>query len=74
MISNKLMTTVQTPSCFALPTTGHAFGATLRGTDLGAIAGTPAVQRERIATQFKGGMGSVPAYVPGTTAWSPPTS
>ena len=76
MASNKLMTTVQTPSRFTLPTCGHAFEATLRGTDLGAVAGigTSVVERERNATQIKGGMGLVPAYVPGTTAWSPPTS
>jgi hypothetical protein len=77
MFSTKLMTTAQTPSRFALPTCGHAFlGASLRGTDLGVVAGagTAAVKRERIATQITGGMGFVPAYVPGTTAWSPPTS
>ena len=75
MISNKLTTTVQTPSHFALPTCGHAFSAILRGTDLGAYAGAATtVTRERIATQFKGGMGFVPANAWGTTAWSPPTS
>lgn len=77
MASNKLMTTVQTPSRFTLPTCGHAFEATLRGTDFGSgIAGfgTTVVERDRFATQIKGGMGLVPAYVPGTTAWSPPTS
>lgn len=72
MASNKLMTTVQTPSRFTLPTCGHAFEATLRGTDFAGI-GTSAVERARFA-QIKGGMGLVPAYVPGTTAWSPPTS
>lgn len=71
MNSTKLTTTVQTPSRFALPTVGHAIDATLRGTDLG-FAGIR-VQRERSAA-VKGGMGAVPAYVPGTTAWSPPTS
>lgn len=70
MNSFKPMTTVQTPSRFALPTCGHAFDATRWGADLG----TSTVARERIAAQFKGGMGFVPAYVPGTTAWSPPTS
>lgn len=70
MTSNKLMTTVQTPSRFALPTCGHAFDATRRGADFG----TTAVARERSASQIKGGMGFVPAYVPGTTVWSPPTS
>lgn len=74
MISNKLMTTVQTPSRFALPTCGHAFDATVRGTDLGFAGTGSAVKRERIATPITGGEGLVPAYVPGTTAWSPPTS
>lgn len=77
MFSIQLTTTAQTPSSFALPTCGHApVGASLRGTDLGAFAGagTAAVKRERIAPQTKGGMRLVPAYIPGTTAWSPPTS
>ena len=78
MASNKLMTTVQTPSRFALPTCGHAFEATVWGVDSGSFAGiaTSFVERERTATQItiKGGLGLVPAYVPGTSAWSPPTS
>jgi hypothetical protein len=71
MISTTTTTTVQTPSRFALPACGHASFFAVRGTDFG-FAGIR-VQRERIAA-VKGGMGLVTAYVPGTTAWSPPTS
>ncbi|WP_244929446.1 hypothetical protein [Nocardioides sp. W7] len=79
MNSTKLMTTVQTPSRFALPMCGHAFDATVRGAGFGTFAGTGTslAKRDRVATQIteiKGGWGLVPAYVPGTTAWSPPTS
>ncbi|MEI5672471.1 MULTISPECIES: hypothetical protein [Nocardioides] len=74
MASNKLMTTVQTPSRFALPTCGHAFDASVRGTDLGFAGIGTSVERERTATPIKGGLGFATAYVPGTTAWSPPTS
>lgn len=81
MNSTKLMTTVQTPSRFALPACGHAFDATRWGADLGMFAGTGTtvverVERDRAAqiTAIKGGRGFVPSYVPGTTAWSPPTS
>ena len=73
MISNKLSMTAQNPSCFGMPTRGHAFAATLWGTDLGAF-GTSMVTRDRQATLVKGGKGLVPTYIPGTTAWSPPTS
>ena len=64
MNSNKLWMTVQTPSCFGMPISGHAFGAI-----------TTDVVRDRAATQgaVKGGMGLAQAYFPGTSAWRPPT-
>lgn len=78
MNSTKLMTTVQTPSRFAVPACGHAFAATRWAADLGTFAGagTTVVERDRAVqiTEIKGGRGFVPANAPGTTAWSPPTS
>lgn len=76
MNSIKLMTTVQTPSRFGMPACGHAFETAHRGSDVAAITGfgTSVVERDRFATQIKGGLGLVPAYVPGISAWSPPTS
>lgn len=74
MIGIKLTTTVQTPSRFAMPTCGHAFDASVWGTDFGTAGVGTSVERERTAPRIKGGLGLVPAYVPGTTAWSPPTS
>ena len=78
MNSNKLWMTAQTPSRFVMPISGHAFGATTRGTD--ACTTATLVVRERgtvIATGTKGAakadMGLAQSYFPGTTAWRPPT-
>jgi hypothetical protein len=71
MNSWKQMTAIN--PTFALPTCGHASFATTGafGTDAG-FGGSAAVVRERVATQQD--MGLDIAYVPGTSAWSPPTS
>ncbi|WP_182523940.1 hypothetical protein [Nocardioides dongkuii] len=74
MFSTKLSMTAQNPSSFALPTCGHAFWATFRGTDLGVIAGIGTSVTARVRQAVEGGMDIVPTYVPGTLAWSPPTS
>lgn len=61
-------------SCFGMPISGHAFGATVPATD--ARTATTLVVRDRVAaTQgaVKGGMGLAQAYFPGTNAWRPPT-
>jgi hypothetical protein len=66
--SNKLWMTAQIPSGFAMPTCGHAFGA-----------GTTTVTRERVA-DIAGIKGAAKAdrvmtqsYLPGNSAWRPPT-
>jgi hypothetical protein len=56
------------PSYFGAPICGHAFDVSLAGSV------TTTVMRERLAAQFKGDMGLVAGYVPGTSAWSPPSS
>jgi hypothetical protein len=56
------------PSYFGAPICGHASDVTSAG------FGTTTVVRERQAAQFKGDMGLVAGYVPGTSAWSPPSS
>ena len=57
-----------TASYFGAPICGHASDVSLAG------FGTTTVVRERLAAQFKGDMGLVAGYVPGTSAWSPPSS
>ncbi len=72
---NTIQTAVLIPSGFGMPACGHA-----SVTDQGAF-GTTTVVRERQAAVIngdvmgaaKGDMGLV-AYVPGTSAWSPPLS
>ena len=47
-------------------------------TQLTSDFGTPAcrralvITRDRMAAAIKGHVGAVPAYIPGTNAWSPP--
>jgi hypothetical protein len=57
-----------TTSQFGAPICGHASDVTLAG------FGATTVVRERQAVLFKGDMGLVAGYVPGTSAWSPPSS
>jgi hypothetical protein len=57
-----------TTSYFGAPICGHASDVSLAG------FATTTVVRERLAAQFKGDMGLVAGYVPGTSAWSPPSS
>jgi hypothetical protein len=76
---NAIQSTVINPSSFGMPVCGHAFetttGATGRGfaaPAIGDLAATSVV-RERKAV-VKGEMGFAIAYLPGTSAWSPPVS
>jgi hypothetical protein len=55
------------PSYFGAPICGHASDVSLAG------FGTTTVVRERQAAR-KGDMGLVAGYVPGTSAWRPPSS
>jgi hypothetical protein len=67
MITNTIKTAVQIPSGFGMPACGHAFPLT-------SSAGVAtSVVRDRQATAAKGDMGLI-AYVPGTSAWRPPSS
>ena len=74
MNSTKLWMTAQTPSCFGMPISGHAFGASVSATDSRFVT-TTVVRDRAAATQgaVKGGMGLAQAYFPGTSAWRPPT-
>jgi len=75
MNTNTIKTAVQIPSGFGMPACGHlpkmsAFRVTaLPATGLA----TTSVVRDRQATAAKGDMGLI-AYVPGTSAWRPPSS
>jgi hypothetical protein len=70
MNTNIIETAVQIPSGFGMPACGHAFRVTaLPATGLA----TTSVVRDRQATAAKGDMGLI-AYVPGTSAWRPPSS
>jgi hypothetical protein len=66
MNTNTINKAVLIPSGFGMPMCGH-----LRQTSSAGF-GTTSVVREQ-ATTAKGDMGLV-AYVPGTNAWSPPSS
>jgi hypothetical protein len=66
MNTNTINMAVLIPSGFGMPICGH-----LRQTSSAGF-GTTSVVREQ-ATATKGDMGLV-AYVPGTSAWSPPLS
>jgi hypothetical protein len=68
---NTIPMTAQIPSGFGMPACGHA-----SVTDLGAFGATTVVRERRTAVitgDVKGDMG-LAAYVPGTSAWSPPSS
>jgi hypothetical protein len=67
MKTNTIDMAVQIPSGFGMPICGHAFAKTSS-----AGFGATSVVREQ-ATAVKGDMG-LAAYVPGTSAWSPPPS
>ena len=70
MNTNTIKTAVQIPSGFGMPACGHAFPVSV----LPATAfATTSVVRDRQATAAKGDMGLI-AYVPGTSAWRPPSS
>jgi hypothetical protein len=56
------------PSYFGAPVCGHASDVSLAG------FATTTVVRERQAARSTGDMGLVAGYVPGTSAWSPPSS
>jgi hypothetical protein len=60
----------QNPSGFGMPTCGHA-----SATGISAFGATTVVRERRavITGDVKGDMG-LAAYVPGTSAWSPPSS
>ena len=81
-------TTVLNPSRIALPTCGHAVEGTPRaevktaaasrrvwGTTVPSIAGVRrgTTSVDLAGAAIKGGMGFAQAYLPGTTAWRPPT-
>jgi hypothetical protein len=70
MITNTIKTAVQIPSGFGMPACGHA---SFRVSALPAGLATTSVVRDRQATAAKGDMGLI-AYVPGTSAWRPPSS
>lgn len=59
-------------SSFGVPTCGHGAFATTGAFGTGAAFGTTRVVRERKAVMAD--MDLAIAYVPGTSAWSPPTS
>jgi hypothetical protein len=63
---NSIQMAARIPSSFGMPICGHAFQTTVSG------FGTTSVVRDRQAVA-KGDMG-LAGYVPGTSAWSPPSS
>jgi hypothetical protein len=74
MESTKNLTTAMVPSGFGMSACGHAFGAFTTSTGaFGTVGGAAAVVRER-RTEIEQDMDLAIAYVPGTSAWSPPPS
>lgn len=75
MNSTKTWMTAQSPSAFGMPICGHTSGASV--IEAGSAAATTLVVRKRQAFLGTNGITTdrafVPSYVPGTTAWSPPT-
>lgn len=75
MSNTKIRTTVQIPSGFGMPACGHAFRVT---TDARTTA-TALVMRERAGNVWAakgatdGDLGLAQSYIPGTSAWRPPT-
>lgn len=70
MISNKTWMTAQTPSGFAMPISGAAFGSDLGMTGATGVCTAPtyAVRDRHVA-----GTALSEFARPGSTAWSPPT-
>ena len=70
---NTIQMAAQIPSGFGMPACGHATASVTSSAAFGATT----VVRERQAAvttgDVKGDMG-LAAYVPGTSAWSPPSS
>ena len=66
MNTNTIEMAATIPSGFGMPACGHAFETRFAG------LATTSVVRDRQAA-IKGDMG-LAGYVPGTSAWSPPTS
>ncbi len=66
MNTNTIAMAAKIPSGFGMPVCGHAVGASF----VGLV--TTSVVRDRQAA-IKGDMGLI-AYVPGTSAWRPPSS
>ena len=73
MNSNKLWMTAQIPSGFGMPACGHATASVTSSAAFGATTVVRERQAAVITGDVKGDMG-LAAYVPGTSAWSPPTS
>lgn len=76
---NTIPMTAQIPSGFGMPVCGHAAAPATSFPRSDAAFGTTSVVRERVAAgavitgDVKGDLG-LRAYVPGTSAWSPPVS
>ena len=70
-INTNQMTAIA-PSSFGMPACAHASARSALGTT-GLFAGTGVSVRDRQAG-ITGDMGLAFAYVPGTSAWSPPLS
>ena len=71
MLINTIQMAVQNPSGFGMPACGHA-----SVTSNGCFGATTVVRERRAAVitgDVKGDMG-LAAYVPGTSAWRPPSS
>ncbi|MGB0101100.1 MAG: hypothetical protein WBP61_12550 [Nocardioides sp.] len=77
MNSIKLWMTAQTPSAFGMPISGHSFGVTTRATDVCAAATAVVVRDRAVIAATKGAtdgeLGFAQSYLPGTSAWRPPT-
>ncbi|GAA4371161.1 hypothetical protein [Nocardioides caricicola] len=77
MNSTKTWMTAQTPSAFGMPICGHAFTVSARAAEAGNAATTKLVMRDRVAVIADSfgddNRGLAQSYVPGTSAWSPPT-
>jgi hypothetical protein len=72
MNSTKLRMTASTPSRFGMPSCAHAFGMT-PATDLRAATLVVRAGIEGTQGAIERGTGFAPSYLPGTSAWRPPT-
>lgn len=70
MISNKTWMTAQTPSGFAMPISGAAFGSDLGMTGATAVCTAPTYA---VRDRHESDIALAPFARPGSTAWSPPT-